>query len=148
MSEFKKIVEINGIKMEVDLRHAKTIDTYKIGDRVKVLVKQYSDTYNTYYGVVVDFNEFQSLPTIVVAYIVSSYSEFDVKLVNINSQTKDSAQLSPMVDLEIPISRIDLEEVIARQIATKERELKALNEKQEYVLRVFDKHFVYAGEAQ
>lgn len=45
MEEYKKIVEINGIKMEVDMRHAKTIDTYKIGDRVKVLVKQYSDTY-------------------------------------------------------------------------------------------------------
>ena len=145
MEEYKKIVEINGTKMEVDMRHAKTIDTYKIGDRVKVLVKQYSDTYNTHYGVVVDFNEFQALPTIVVAYISAGYSEFDVKAVNINSQTKDSAQLAPMVDLEIPISRVDLEEIICRQIASKERELKALQEKQEYVLRVFDKHFNYAA---
>ena len=143
-NEHKKIIEINGIKMEIDLRHAKSIDTYKVGDRVKVLVKQYGDTYNTRYGVVIDFNEFQNLPTIVVAYIEASYSEFDVKIVNINSQTKDSAQLAPMVDLEIPISRSDLEEVIQRKIAEKTRELKAFNEKQEYVLRVFDKYFEYA----
>ena len=37
----KRIIEINGIKMEVDLRNAKRIDTFKVGDPVKVLDMTY-----------------------------------------------------------------------------------------------------------
>ena len=29
--ENKRVVEINGIKMEIDLRYAKRIDTFKVG---------------------------------------------------------------------------------------------------------------------
>ena len=143
-TENNKIIEINGIKMEIDLRYAKTIDTFKVKDRVKVLVKDaYGGTYQTRHGIIIDFNEFQSLPTIVVAYIEASYSDFDVKIVNVNSQTKDSVQIVPMAEMELPISRLDLEEVIAIKIGTKERELADLKRRQEYVLRVFDKHFSY-----
>ena len=41
--EEKRIIEVNGIKMEVDLRNAKRIDQFKVGDSVKVLVKSYSE---------------------------------------------------------------------------------------------------------
>ena len=34
--EEKRIIDINGMKMEVDLRTAKRIDTFKVGDNVKV----------------------------------------------------------------------------------------------------------------
>ena len=33
----KKIVEVNGIKLEVDMRYAKRIDEFRVGDTVKVL---------------------------------------------------------------------------------------------------------------
>ena len=35
--EEKRIVEIDGVKIEVDLRTAKRIDTFAVGDNVKVL---------------------------------------------------------------------------------------------------------------
>ena len=35
--EEKRLVEINGIKMEVDMRSARRVDTFKVGDNVKVL---------------------------------------------------------------------------------------------------------------
>jgi hypothetical protein len=36
MEENKRIVEIDGVKIEVDLRSAKRIDTFRVGDNVKV----------------------------------------------------------------------------------------------------------------
>lgn len=36
MEENKKIIEVNGIKMEIDLREAKIINNYKVGDSVKL----------------------------------------------------------------------------------------------------------------
>ena len=37
-NENKRIIEVNGVKMEIDLRQAKVIDNYKVGDYVKVKV--------------------------------------------------------------------------------------------------------------
>ena len=34
-----RVIEINGIKVEVDLRTAKQINQYKVGDNVKLLIK-------------------------------------------------------------------------------------------------------------
>jgi hypothetical protein len=46
-----RIVEVDGIKLEIDERTARTIESYKVGDPVKVLVKSYGDSYNIYPGV-------------------------------------------------------------------------------------------------
>jgi hypothetical protein len=49
-----RIVEINGVKLELDMRQAKlqSIDTFKVGDSVKVLIKEYGDSYKTHAGVI------------------------------------------------------------------------------------------------
>lgn len=138
--ESKRIVEINGIKLEVDLRHCKTIEEYKIGDPVKVLVKEYGDSYQTKYGRIIDFNEFQSLPTIVVAYIDLSYSEVKVKLVNLNSNSKE-VQISPMHNLEIGLELDDIVESLDRRILKSESELKKEKDNKHYVLTCFEKYF-------
>ncbi len=61
-----KIIEINSVKLEVDRRSAERVDQIQVGDRVKVLNKQYSD-YKVYHGVVIGFEPFEELPTIIVA---------------------------------------------------------------------------------
>ena len=66
MSE-KRIVEIDGVKIEVDLRTAKRIDTFSVGDNVKVLCKKYNDDYEVKPGIITDFANFKEKPTIVVA---------------------------------------------------------------------------------
>ena len=43
--EGKTMVEIDGVKMEVDLRTARRIDTFAVGDNVKVLCKDYNGQY-------------------------------------------------------------------------------------------------------
>lgn len=42
------IIEINGVKLEIDLRHAKRIDNLRVGDTVKVLRKRYDDSYESF----------------------------------------------------------------------------------------------------
>ena len=95
--EERTVVEINGVKMEVDLRTARTIDTYKVGDRVKVLVKKYSDTYETHHGVIVAFDNFENLPTITVCYITTGYNG-DLSFSYINEKNK--AKFKKIVEFE------------------------------------------------
>ena len=68
-----KTIEINGVKLEVDLRTCRRIDTFKVGDNVKILKKQYNE-YRVYSGVIVDFVNFKERPAIVVAYFDHDYN--------------------------------------------------------------------------
>jgi len=71
MENEKRIIEINGIKMEVDLRTAKRIDTFKVGDPVKILDCTYS-TPQIYAGVIVGFAEFNKHAAIeVIQYFIA-----------------------------------------------------------------------------
>ena len=65
--EGKRIVEIDGVKIEADFRTAKRIDTFAVGDNVKVLCKEYDGQYKVKPGIITDFANFKEKPTIVVA---------------------------------------------------------------------------------
>lgn len=66
----EKIIEINGIKMAIDERTAtvQRVDTFKIGDPVKLLYKNYS-SYEVKYGVIIGFDDFKNRPTMTIAYL-------------------------------------------------------------------------------
>lgn len=66
MDENKRIIEINGIKLEVDLRSARRIDEFRVGDSVKVLDTRRGKN-DVKPGVITDFANFKELPTLVVA---------------------------------------------------------------------------------
>jgi hypothetical protein len=121
--EFKKIIEINGIKIEVDLRTAKRIENYKVGDGVKLLVKEYGDTFKSYPGVIVGFDEFQNRPTIVVAYVVSSYSSVEMKFAYINKDSKDH-ELATLQDYETKLSFAEIQKKFDKDIHDAEAALK------------------------
>ena len=71
--EQKRIIEVNGVKMEIDLRNAKVVENYKVGDYVKVLIKEYN-SYKSYIGNIIVFDNFEKTPTIVIAYLKNEYS--------------------------------------------------------------------------
>jgi hypothetical protein len=119
--ETKKIIEINGIKMEVDLREAKTVDTYKVGDTVKILIPEYGDKYKSAAGVIIGFDDFQSLPTIVVAYLDADYRGAEVKFAYVNSNSK--YELAPACAGDIPFAREQVEELLNKNIEAKQSEL-------------------------
>jgi uncharacterized coiled-coil protein SlyX len=135
-----RLVEINGVKLEVDLREARTVEQYRVGDKIKVLIKHYGDNFKVNAGMIVQFNNFEQLPTIVVAYIDENYSNAELKFAYINAQTKD-IEICPAGDDELAISKAFVLDTLSRQITAKQEEIRQLEEKQNYILNKFDAWF-------
>lgn len=128
-----KIVEINGVKIEVDMRKAKQVNTYKVGDSVKVLVKEY-ESFKVKYGVIVDFADFSALPSIVVAYL-DGWNNDDIKYVDINNNSQ--IEIAPCSDDEIKLDKEGILRKMNKEIEEKESEIREIKEK----IRVFNKRF-------
>jgi hypothetical protein len=135
-----RIIEVNGIKLEVDLRTATQISTYKIGDKVRVLVKQYTD-YKSYPGIIVGFDNFTNRPTIIVAYIdASKYSGDPLQFSYINKDNIDT-EIAPMLDDFIALDKSNILELMDMIHAKKLQELKEIENKKEYFLKYFNSYF-------
>lgn len=144
-NENKHIIEINGIKMEVDLRTAKRVDTFRVGDPVKILITGSSDA-EVKPGVIVDFEEFEKLPTIVVAYMVDSYYDGGLKFAHINAKTKDKYELvASSSDTMLALNKSALVDKMDREIEKKMVELAEMRQKKQYFLERFG---VYFGAAE
>lgn len=103
MNENKRIVEINGVKIEVDLRTAKVIENYKVGDPVKLLKKDYSNTFKSHPAVIVGFDEFKNRPTIIVCFLNSGYNSTAIEFAYLNKDSSDF-EIAPMQDFERKVS--------------------------------------------
>lgn len=105
MDNNKRIVEIGGVKLEVDLRHAKVIDNYKVGTKVKILVKDYSG-YTPHPGIIVGFDNFDKLPTIKVAYLTDSRSDPTIEFAYVNeSSLKEKYELCPIGEYDFELTQ-------------------------------------------
>ena len=136
MNEATRIIEVNGVKLEVDLRNAKRVDNYRVGDPVKVLVKNYSG-FTVRYGVIVDFAEFEQRPAIEVLTVdPAAYSNDPITFVTITKDTEDY-ELAPMGVVDHVFSRDNVLQKFDREI--EETELKLLQAKTKREL--FCKHF-------
>lgn len=145
-NENMTVIEINGVKMEVDLRHAKRIDNFRVGSKVKLLLSESnygSTTKNTriYPGVVVGFEPFDSLPTIVIAYLEIDYATATVKFAYVNSETAGKWQVIASIDDTLPIQKSDVLSRIDREIAKKSEEIDDMQRKRDYFVRHFDSYF-------
>jgi UDP-galactopyranose mutase len=147
MSE-KQVVEVNGIKMEVDMRYAKVIENYKIGDAVKVLIKKYND-YTSYPGVIVGFDNFEKLPTIIICYVDVDYNAAEVKFAYFNEKSED-IEIAPYHNPDFKSDKHDVVDKLNRDIEKKEAELDDIKAKKVYFMRHFDKYFdeVQGGDSQ
>lgn len=108
-------IEINGVKMEVDLRHAKRIDELRIGDRVKVLTKDYASSFTVHAGVIIGFEPFVELPTIIIAYVPVSYTGADLKFLHFNAKSKDVEVVKAIDDDELDLSEADVMGALGRE---------------------------------
>ena len=138
-----RTVEINGIKLDVDLRTAKKIDVYKVGDNVKVLKKEY-DAWKVYSGVIVDFVAFKNKPAVVIAILKYDYNSVDVQYETITEDTKD-IEFAPSVAQEMKISKQRVIDHFDSRIESKKAELSDLEAKREYFINNFGR---FAGEAK
>ena len=134
-----KTIEINGVKLEVDLRTCRRIDTFKVGDNVKILKKQYND-YRVYSGVIVDFVNFKELPAIVVAYFNQDYAGVEINFETITKESKD-IEIAPCMPHEMKINKARVIDKFDLRIAEKMREADELRQKKEYFIKNFGKFF-------
>lgn len=142
MTESTQIVEINGVKMEVDMRHAKVVhDNIRVGSPVKLMVKSSYSQPEVYTGVVIGFLPFEEMPTIQVAYIKSDYGTADLHFANVNEKSAESFSLVPCYDDELPVNREDMISKFDRQVQKAEAEIRAIQDKKAYFLKHFDQFF-------
>lgn len=133
--ENKRIIEVNGVKMEVDMREAKRVDKFKVGDEVRVLTKPYSE-WKTNYGVIVDFTQFQSKPAIDVLYVKESYDDVELIFKTITEDSEE-IEIAHVNNINIKFDRADILEMIQDKIDKKREEIRVLKAKKSE----FKKHF-------
>ena len=139
MEESKRIIEIDGVKVEVDLRTAKRVESFKVGDNIKILDKEY-DSYKVKPGIIVDFAEFQELPTIVIAvFDEGSWSSTpNISFIYYNKNTSKKVEIVSCSEDEIKVSKEGVIERFEREIQKKKNEYDDLKNKLEY----FKTHFL------
>lgn len=137
--ETKKIIEIGGVKLEVDLRDAKVISNYRVGDNVKVLVSKYGDNLEAHPGVIVDFINFEKLPSIVVCYFDSSWNEETIKFTTVNKDSK--TEIAPASKHEIALDKSFVLQKLNDKIYKAKAEIKEIETKKKFFLQHFKKYF-------
>jgi hypothetical protein len=137
----KRIIEINGVKMEVDLREAVTIESYKVGQQVKVLVESgYSDKkYTSHFGTIVGFDNFEKLPTVLIAYLENNCSP-EIKIVYFNNETT-GIEICPCNENDIFLDKQSIIEKFDNDIFKKQAEIKDIEVKKDYFIKRFGKYF-------
>ena len=138
MEDSKRIIEIDGVKVEVDLRTAKRVESFKVGDNIKILDKEY-ESYKVKPGIIVDFAEFQELPTIVIAvFDEGSWSSTpNISFIYYNKNTSKKVEIVSCSEDEIKVSKEGVIERFEREIQKKKNEYEDLKNKLEY----FKTHF-------
>ena len=140
MENEKRIIEINGIKMEVDLRTAKRIDTFKVGDPVKILDCTYS-TPQIYAGVIVGFAEFNKHAAIEVMALTESYSGTDFKFITIKSDEDSKYEIVHYNNYEKIFTQSNVISKFDREIEKRKIEIEELERKKKYFIDDFQKAF-------
>lgn len=135
----KKIIEVNGIKLEVDMRYAKRIDSFRVGDTVKVLDNRY-DRNELKSGVITDFANFKELPTIMVAvYKQGDYwSAPTIEFIPYNSET-ENVEIVGVSAEEVIVSRETVVQKFDDNIERKRDELNDLIIKRDTFVKYFGK---------
>lgn len=136
----KTVIEVNGVKLEVDLRHAKRIDILAVGDRVKVLKKEYQD-FKVYPGMVIGFEPFKERPTVIVAYIKTGYNEAGIEFVYYNTDSKEVEIVKALDDDMLGLEKAFVVRNMDRLIETKRREMEELMAKKDYFLEKFQAYW-------
>ena len=137
MSEEKRVIEVNGVKLEVDMRYARRIDEFRVGDTVKVLDKR-NDKNEMRTGVITDFANFKELPTIMVAVYKSGdwWSAPTIEFIPYNSDTKD-IEIVGVSQEEIMVSHETIVNKFDDEIAKKRDELNDLIVKRDTFVKYF-----------
>lgn len=135
MDDTKQIIEVNGVKLEIDTRYARRIEELRVGSRVKVLIEEYSST-DVYPGIIVGFEPFAKLPTIIVAYVKAGYNDVGLQTVSYNAKTA-KVEIVASVDDDFSISKSEVMGWFRRERQKLDEKRAELDAKEEFFLDRF-----------
>lgn len=136
MQTNKTVVEINGVKMEIDLRHATRVENISVGTRVKVLKKEYGG-YKVHHGIVIGFEPFKQLPTIIIAAVLAEYNQTKIEYFYYNAECKD---VEVVVAVDDDLAALDKERLVRQldnEIEKKQAEIAEIENRKQYFLKTF-----------
>lgn len=133
------VVEINGVKLQVDLRTARRVEELRVGSKVKVMTKDYSG-HHVFPGVVCGFEPFQKLPTIIVCYLAIGYDKAELKTVAYNAESKD-VEIVASIDDVLLVDQSEVTKFFDREQAKLEQQIVDLQAKRDYFVRMFGAYF-------
>ena len=92
-------------------------------------------------GVIVGFEPFKNLPSIVVAYLDSNYSTAGLTFKSYNSKTEDFEIVADVNDNTLEVDKADLVSKFNSEILKKEMERDEIIRKKQYFLDNFGAYF-------
>lgn len=137
----KTIIEINGVKLEVDLRYAKRVEHLAVGSRVKCLIKSYGDDYKVLPGVIVGFEPFEKLPSIIVAYLDIDYSTASLKFKSYNAKSVDFEIVADIDNNALEVNKLDILQKMDREVEKKRVELEEIEQRRAFFVTNFQAYF-------
>lgn len=147
MSDHIKTIEINGVKMDIDLRTAVVHrqKNLRVGSWVKVLEKGYLGT-EVRHGIVVGFDAFKSKLTIIVARLGAGWNNTAIDFLYFNEDTKEK-ELIAANEEDCNVDRPAILASFDRELEKKLLEIKELEAKRAFFVKHFGKVVVTEGES-
>lgn len=139
METTKRIIEVNGVKMEIDLRDATVVSNYKVWDTIKLLKKTYS-SWESHLWVIIGFDNFEKLPTICIAYLEKQSYDAKISFAYYNSWSQDM-EITVCNDWDIPYKKQDIIDLFNKEEQKKKEELREIEKKREVFEKLFSKYF-------
>jgi len=139
MSDDIKTIEINGVKVDVDLRTAKQIHNLKVGDRCKLLSKSNYGGSKVYPAVIAGFDMFPSKPTIIVAYLEIEYSSVALKFAYVHEGS--DYEVVGTMDEYLPVEKGDVLARFDKEITKLEEQMQDVQAKRNWFEKNFAQYF-------
>lgn len=139
MNELSNISQfsVGAVTIAANREAAIRAEILQVGDAVRVLSKPDYGESKVHTGVIVGFEPFNDLPTIIVAYIEVNYASAEMKMLFFNDKAKGFEILAAAPDSNIEIERSRVIDWFTTEERKKLNELDELRAKRAY----FEKYF-------
>lgn len=119
--EDMQIIEVGGTKIEIDFSQVRKIETFKIGDTIKIFKKKYSD-WKIYPAIITGFAKSEEMAGIEITYLEIDYSTAKLMCDIVTEESKDIV-LATITSNEKYMTFDNVSEMLARDIDKREMEL-------------------------
>lgn len=132
-------IRIGDMQVEVGDKYIKSKGNFKIGSRVKLLKKKYSD-WEVYPAIIADYSPFEGLPTLTIMYIVDGFPP-KVELAHLHEKTDDLRICEDTSGLRLQVSKAICIERLDYDIQSCRAKLDEAISRRKYLLENFKEFF-------